>query len=791
MNKLLARQIKRCFELGKGETPDVLAELRHLGKEKELSHKAAALLSGLSGFFERVNASYEQNERDLSLLHRSSQSSSDELSHANERLRSEIAERNHIEQELRRSEATTRAVLETAVNSIIVIDADKTVRMFNPAAEQSFGYAASEILGQNVRVLMPEPYRAEHDAYVDNYLDTGVRKVLGIGREVVGQRRDGTVFPAELFVSEMQVTDTRMFVGIIHDISERKQAEETLLLSRKVFENAGEAILITNAEGHITDVNPAYERITGYRREEVLGKNPNITKSGRHDQAFYQDMWNRLTQEGHWEGEVWDRRKGGEVFPKWVSISAIRNHSGLLTHYVAIFLDISDRKDAEQRLEQLAFYDALTSLPNRLFFRDRLAQAITQARRQETQMALMFIDLDRFKWVNDNLGHAAGDELLKEISQRLKLCVRDSDTVARLGGDEFTIILTDVNGPENAARVAEKLIASVRKPVMLSEQNVHVGASVGIAIFPKDADDLDTLVKFADMAMYQAKGAGRNTFRFVSGNFQAQAHSRMVMEDNLHQALERQELIPYYQPKLHLSDNRLIGAEALVRWVKPDGKLVSPGQFIPLAEEIGLILPIGQRMLAMACRHTVLWTRERACPFQVAVNISSKEFQETGLIKRIVNALEESGLPAERLEIEITESMVIGNVEKAIGVMKGLRNFGISLAMDDFGTGYSALGYLSKFPLNTLKIDQSFVRDLPDCHGNGAVVETVINLAHALKMKVVAEGVETAEQMEYLRQKGCDTIQGYLFGKPMPEAEFFAFYQRYCSGVAGEKPDMR
>ncbi|MBF0271011.1 MAG: EAL domain-containing protein [Magnetococcales bacterium] len=676
----------------------------------------------------------------------------------------------------RRDAALVRAVVETACNAIVVMDANKLVHIFNPAAERAFGYAAEEMMGQNVNRLMPHPIRDAHDGYVDRYLESGERKIIDQGREVVCQRRDQSTFKAELFVSEMRVSGFRMFVGVINDITERKRAEETLILARKVFEHAGEAILITNAGGMITDVNPAYESITGYQRDEVVGKSPSITKSGRHDDAFYREMWQQLLTNGQWEGEIWDRRKNGEVFPKWVSISAIRNSAGELTHYMAIFLDISDQKAVEHKLERLAFYDALTGLPNRMFFQERLAQDLARARRMEAQLALMFIDLDRFKWVNDTLGHAAGDNLLKQISQRLRDCVRESDTVARLGGDEFTIILADLANTDHVAQVAQKLIATVCEPVHILEQNVYVGASVGIALFPTDSGNQETLIKLADMAMYQAKEAGRNTFRFASKEVHIKAFDRIAMEDELYKALDREQLVPFYQPKWDLKKDRLCGAEALVRWIKPDGVLVNPGQFIPLAEETGLILSIGKQVLFSAAASTARWTKGSLIPFKMAVNISSREFQQSDSLEQIRDSLEKTGLPAERLEIEITESMVMGNVERAVGIMKCLRNLGISLAMDDFGTGYSSLGYLKRFPLNTLKIDQSFVRDLPDCRGDGAIVEAILSMAHGLKLQVVAEGVETEEQREYLCQRGCEAIQGYLIGKPMPEKEFIKFF---------------
>ncbi|MBF0285597.1 MAG: EAL domain-containing protein [Magnetococcales bacterium] len=699
----------------------------------------------------------------------------------------DITQRKASEEKLKRSEATLRAILETAVNSIIVIDADKAIRLFNPAAERLFGYAAPEMMGKNVRLLMPPPYREEHDDYVDHYLATGVRKIIGIGREVMGLRRDGTTFPAELFVSEMQVSGTRLFVGVIHDITERKLAEETMLLSRKVFENAGEAILITDPRGLITDVNPAYERITGYTRNEVLGKSPNITKSGRHGAEFYQNMWSRLLSQGSWEGEIWDRRKNGEVFPKWISINAIRNAAGVLSHYVAIFLDITGQKETEHKLERLAFYDALTGLPNRMLFRDRLTHEIAQTHRSSKPMALMFIDLDRFKWVNDTLGHAAGDELLKEVSRRLLGCVRQSDTVARLGGDEFTIILTDVAHPEAASAVAQKLITSVRQPIPLLGQDVHVGASVGIALYPSDAPDMETLIKHADMAMYQAKEAGRNTFRFISLDLHAQAFDRIAMEDDLHKALDREELVLFYQPKMDLADRGVRGAEALVRWRKPEAGMVNPAQFIPLAEETGLILPMGRWILESACQGVAHWFQGSDAPFKLAVNLSSREFQQPDLVERIHEIMEKTGASPERLELEITESMVMGDVEKAIGLMTRLRDMGLSLAMDDFGTGYSSLGYLKRFPLTTLKIDRSFVMDLPGRQGEGAIVEAIISMAHSLNLKVVAEGVETQEQLDYLRQRGCESIQGYLIGKPMPEAEWLRFYREKSSQLMDKK----
>ncbi|MBF0339948.1 MAG: EAL domain-containing protein [Magnetococcales bacterium] len=684
---------------------------------------------------------------------------------------------------LGRSEAIIRAMVETASNAIITMGEDKRIMLFNQAAERMFGYRAEEVRGENIRLIMPSPVREEHDACVDHYLQTGQPRVIGSWREVSGLRRDGTVFPVELAVSEVRVEERRFFLGILTDISRRKAAEEELLLARKVFENAGEAIIITDARGIILDANPAFQMITGFSREETVGQTPAITKSGRHDPAFYQEMWLALNLHGGWEGEVWDRRKNGEVFPKWLSINAIRGPEGQIRNFVGIFVDITSRKETEQKLERLAFYDPLTGLPNRLLFRDRLSQELLACRRRNVQLGLLFIDLDRFKWVNDTLGHASGDELLREISQRLLGCVRRQDTVARLGGDEFTVILSGLEHPEAASGVAQKIIGVVCEPVRINEQDVHVGASVGIAVFPQDADDLEMLIKNADMAMYQAKDAGRNTFRFFSRELHAQAFDRIAMEDDLHKALDRDELLLYHQPKVCLKTGCLQGMEALVRWNKPEHGMVNPGQFIPLAEETGLILPMGAWILRTACQQNAAWSEAIGKTLKCAVNLSGRQFQQKNLAEEVKGVLEYYNLPPESLELEITESIVMGNVDEAIAIMRRLRDLGLSLAIDDFGTGYSSLNYLKRFPISTLKIDQSFVRELPDVRENRAIVDAIISLARSLDLGVVAEGVETVAQLEYLHQSGCEEVQGYLLSRPLGLKEFDALLRVEGAGV--------
>ncbi|MBF0426363.1 MAG: EAL domain-containing protein, partial [Magnetococcales bacterium] len=688
---------------------------------------------------------------------------------------------------LARSEATMRAMLETAVSAIITIDHDRRIILFNQAAEHIFGYQANEVVGRNVNLLMPSPFREEHDGYVARYLRTGERRVVGKNHEVSGRRRNGSTFPAYLAVSEVVGESGRLFVGIITDISERREAEERLQLARRVFETAGESIVITSATGVIEDVNPAYERITGYSREEAVGQTPALTQSGVHDQAFYQQMWGALLSRGHWEGEIWDRRKNGDLFPKWLSISAIRSTNGEARHYVGIFVDISSQKETEKKLEQLAFYDPLTGLPNRMLFRDRLAQALLGSDRGGGLTGLMFIDLDRFKWVNDTLGHAAGDQLLREVSRRLQGCVRKQDTVSRLGGDEFTIILGALETPEGAAAAAAKVIAKVREAVRLNEQDVFVGASIGIAIYPRDASDLETLVKHADMAMYQAKEGGRNAFCYFSRELHVQAFDRLAMENGLRHALEHGELQLHHQPRVALATGQMLGAEALVRWNKPGQGLISPGQFIPLAEETGLILPMGMWILDQACRQNVAWHADQGVALRSSVNLSARQFQQKDLTAAVRGVLEHHALPPERLELEITESMVMGNVEEAIAIMRRLRDLGITLAIDDFGTGYSSLGYLKKFPVQILKIDQSFVRGLPADREDGAIVDAIISMAHSLGLQVVAEGVETSAQLDELQRCGCEEVQGYLLSRPLAEEGFVSLLRRVAVATQPEE----
>ncbi|PKM45225.1 MAG: hypothetical protein CVV05_07610 [Gammaproteobacteria bacterium HGW-Gammaproteobacteria-1] len=547
---------------------------------------------------------------------------------------------------------------------------------------------------------------------------------------------------------------------------------QRIRLAKQIIDHTGEAVIITDADARILDVNNAYAQITGYDRKELIGRNPRINKSGRHDRAFYEEMWAQLRSEGHWAGEIWDRRKNGELFPKWLRINAIRDEAGNPRQYVGVFSDITDKKMAEERLRNLAFYDPLTTLPNRAFFRERLGKLTSVMQRSGRQGALMFIDLDGFKDVNDSLGHAAGDRLLIEVAKRLQGRIRKSDTVARLGGDEFAMLLSDVRQPEQIGSLAEEILEVIRSPVSIDGHDVRVGASIGIAVYPDDAQTVDDLTRHADIAMYQAKDNGKNNYKFFQPEMHTRAVERLNLIHDLHRAVDARAFEIYYQPKIRLADRKLVGMEALIRWPRPDGSMTPPNVFIPIAEETGLILALGDWVLAEACRQTYEWNQQYGTHLRVAVNVSMRQFFGQDFVRNLLAVIREQEFPAHLLELEITEGLLIKDTQKAIAIMNPLRQHGISIAIDDFGTGYSSLSYLKRFPINTLKIDQSFVRELTSDSQDAAIVRAIISLSETLALKVVAEGVETPEQLEFLQQHQCQEAQGYLLGRPMPAAQF-------------------
>ncbi len=564
----------------------------------------------------------------------------------------------------------------------------------------------------------------------------------------------------------------------IRDLSKMRRTEERLRLSASVFESTGEGVVITDADGNIVEVNRAFSEITGYRREEVIGRNPKIWQSGRHDKSFFIEMWRSLKDNGKWRGELWNRRKNGTVFPELLTISGVVDEQNRLTHYVGVFTDISELKQSQQQLDHLAHHDALTGLPNRLLLYGRLEQAIRHADRQGTQVAVIFQDLDNFKHINDSFGHNSGDELLRQVAAKLEAAVRKEDTVARLGGDEFVSLLENIDKAEHVVVAVKKLMAAFSEPFSLTELDIRVTTSIGISLYPGDGKDAATLLRNADAAMYRAKAKGRNTYQFYTEELTRHAFERVMLENNLRRAIDEERLFLVYQPQVELQGRQVVGVEVLVRWRHPELGNVPPNKFIPLAEDCGLILPLGEWVLHNACRQAKRWLDQGIDFGCVAVNVSGVQIQRGGLLDVVKSALQLSGLPASRLELEVTEGFIMQQAEFAVGQLSNLRELGVTLSIDDFGTGYSSLSYLKKLPIHKLKIDQSFVRDIPEDPNDMAIADAVIAMGRSLGLAVIAEGVESDEQRQFLEKAGCREGQGYLFGKPLRAEAFEQWFKR-------------
>ena len=557
-----------------------------------------------------------------------------------------------------------------------------------------------------------------------------------------------------------------------------------LKLAASVFDTASDGITITDKKGKILQVNPAFLAVTGYAREEILGQNPRMLQSGRQTQEFYEKMWRSINDTGQWQGEIWNRRKNGMEYPEWLTITAVKDDHGMVTNYVGAFRDITLSKAAEDEIKHLAFYDTLSGLPNRRLLLDRLHHALASSARSGREGALLFIDLDNFKTINDTLGHYIGDLLLQQVSHRIEACVREGDTVARLGGDEFVVMLEDLSehSLDAAAQtklVAEKILASLNSPYKLAEHDCRNTPSIGATLFSNHQQSVDVLMKQADIAMYQAKKAGRNTLRFFDQQMQASINERAVLERELNLAVENKQFKLYYQIQVD-NDRKPLGAEALIRWIHPVRGMVSPAAFIPLAEESGLILAIGQIVLDTACSQLKAW-QEKALTekLTLSVNVSAKQFQETAFVDKVRAAVAFNQINPMLLKIEPTESVLLENIEETIVTMNKLKALGVRFSLDDFGTGFSSLQYLKRLPLDQLKIDQSFVRDISTDSSDKAIVSTIIGMAQRLGLDVIAEGVETEEQRQFLHFSGCNKYQGYLFGKPMPIEQFEAQLKSY------------
>ncbi len=612
-----------------------------------------------------------------------------------------------------------------------------------------------------------------------------VARLIGVAKDItftVCLRADGRKIPIELRIVLMWDEHDRFegLLGIARDISQQRRAERELRMAATVFEHSTAAIMVTDPAGYIVQVNDSFSRLTGYSPADVLDQQPRLLTADRQEANQLKHVLASLQHSGSWEGEILQKRKTGELYPSWVGITAVRDEEGDLVSFVCFFSDISERKASERRIHRLAYYDALTHLPNRTLFQDRLHTALQQAERNGQWVVLMFLDLDRFKPINDSLGHAAGDRMLQEVATRLSACVSQDDTVARMGGDEFTLLLPSQGDREialkRAIQVAELILGRLARPFTLEGREFFVTASIGVALSPQDGAELSLLMKNADTAMYHAKEMGKNNFQFYQAEMNARALERLELESDLRRALELGEFVLHYQPQFTGDGRRLTGAEALLRWQHPRRGLVPPSEFIPVLEEIGLVAQVGDWLLAEACKQLRSWHKAKVRVPKVSVNLSARQFADGQLGERIAAILYETGIPPACLELELTESILMSDVAEAMQILSGLKRLGLAIAVDDFGTGNSSLNYLKQFPIDVLKIDRSFVDGLPHGEQDAQIARAIIAMAHSLNLMVIAEGVESQAQLDFLREHGCDEVQGYLFGRPMPAEQFGMLY---------------
>jgi diguanylate cyclase (GGDEF)-like protein/PAS domain S-box-containing protein len=672
----------------------------------------------------------------------------------------DITARKAEEDKLLRAGANFRLLFERSSDAIVLLDAAGIVDA-NPAAVRLFHCAGKQhLVGRRLLDFSPpQQPSGERSSLLDAAL---AARALDNGQsyEWLYLTCDGAPFWAEVLLTSVSLDYEALSYAVIRDISLRKSTERTLAMAAQVFENCRDAILITDSSYRVVAVNQAFSDITGFAPADVIGFEPPGLRAGMHDVHFYQQMWDHVAAHDHWEGEVLSVRRNGQEFPVWVALTAIREAGDRIANYMAILSDITDRKLVEEHTRHLAEHDFLTDLPNRVLFLDRLQQALAAARRQQTKVALMFLDLDRFKTINDRYGHQAGDAVLKEVAARVTRCVRGVDTVSRQGGDEFVVILADIRGADQAAHVAGSVMHAVAQPLAIGDHEAALSVSIGISIYPGDGEDADTLLHHADVAMYHAKQQGRNAFQFFSPEMNAHVVERVQLENQLRQALANHEFVLEYQPEIDIASGRTVGVEALLRWRHPQRGLLQPDQFIAIAESTGLIVPIGEWVLRQACLRARAW-RDQGFPVVVAVNLSQVQFIHHHLLRYVDDALAASGLDPRFLDLEITEAMIMHGDSSTMATVSALHGRGVQLTVDDFGTGCSSLSTMRRYQLSKLKIDRSFVDDITRDPAEAAIIPAIIAVARSLKLRVIAEGVETREQLRFLQLHGCDEYQGY------------------------------
>lgn len=655
---------------------------------------------------------------------------------------------------------------------IMVLDHTLKIISINPWAQKVLKCNEDSLLGELYSTLF---LKKDDYSHITSQL-----KVHGNWTgEVLKKRLDGEIYfewhnVRAVYNSEGNLSN---YVIVFRDMSKQKDAQNDRRLAAKVLENISEGVIITDPRGHILSVNPAFEVVTGFTENEVIGKNPNVFQSGIHGTEFYKKMWAELTETGYWKGEIWNKKKNGEVFPEWLTISSIKDNEGKVSNYVAVFSDITDRKHTEEKLRKLAHYDTLTGVANRYSLNKRLESLIDTASKYNQQLAVLFLDLDRFKHINDTLGHSYGDLLLKEVSYRLKGLIKNKDFIARLGGDEFVIVLSNIKHPKEAVHVAEEIIQSLTKSFILNHHEVYVSTSIGVSLFPLDGVSMETLLRNADKAMYKAKSSGKNHYELYHSGMHQNESKQMKMEVLLRKALDFNEFFLVYHPQVDVKTRQIVAVEALIRWKQDELGIVSPADFIPLAEETGLIVPLSNWVIKQACEDIKKIHLHGFPNVKVSINISALHFNQDNFVKSVEDILSTTNVNPHTVDFELTESMIMPNATETIRKLVKLKKLGLKLSVDDFGTGYSSLSYLNRFPLDTLKIDKSFIGKIGIYHDDSTIVEAIISIAHRLNLTVVAEGVESKRQLEFLKKESCDLIQGFYITKPVPLEDLMDFLE--------------
>jgi len=676
--------------------------------------------------------------------------------------------------QLGREHALFKTLFDGTSDAILLLAKDQIIDC-NNAALRLFGATGVAALTRAGLARLQPHYQPDGSASEPawrNGLEAAVAAHASPRFEWNFQSLQGQQFTAEVTISSATVGSDSIVQLIVRNISERKLAENTMRLANQAFENSLEGIAIVDAGRNIVTVNRAFTTITGYAPEEVVGKNPRLLNSGRQSPQFYEDMWAALAARQEWQGEIWNIRKNGEIYPQWLNITEVRDQHGKTANYVCVFSDISELKAAHASNLHAVYHDRLTELPNSVLFTDRLHQLFAQSRAQpEQRIALMYLDLDRLKVVNDSMGREAGDQLLQMVATRLKQSIRAGDTLARMNGDEFAVLLSDIGSAEDAVGVASHILHSFEQPFPLNGEPIHVSLSIGISVYPTDCTGADALLQNAAMAMYRAKKSGGLAYEMYDRELGAEAGKRLAIETGLRQALEHQEMELHYQPQFECHSGKLIGFEALLRWRHSEHGLLSPGVFLPIAEETGLIVPIGAWVLQTACAQAQAWRQHTQQHRLMAVNLSARQLQHPDIVQHVISALDNSGLPANCLELEITESMMMHDVDACVDIMHRLSVLGVEFSIDDFGTGYSSLAYLKKMPIKALKIDQSFIRDIAGNADGATIVGAIVAMSDSLGLRVVAEGIDDPAQLEHLKERYGQIIgQGFLLGRPAAPA---------------------